>query len=129
MKKLLLMLVLPCSAAWLWVQQNPHMNSAQSGSNQAETAKASESVQGCLQNSNSSYTLTDTAGNKYQLQGDTAKLAEHVGHEVQVTGTITQSSASSLTESPSGSTSSTSQRAMIQVQDLQHLDDTCGMPK
>jgi hypothetical protein len=129
MKNLLLMLVLLCSAAWLWAQQNPDMNSAQSGSNQAETTKASESVQGCLQSSNSSYTLTDTAGSRYQLQGATAELAEHVGQEVQVTGTITQSSASSSTESPGGSTSSRSQQAMIQVQDLQHLADTCGMPK
>jgi len=44
-------------------------------------------VEGCVGGSAGSYTLTDASGKTYQLAGDTSKLAEHVGHQVQVSGT------------------------------------------
>ena len=58
-------------------------------------------VQGCLSGSNGNYTLTDKNGNSYQLTGDTAKLSEHVGHEVKVMG----SSGAAGSSAASGSTS------------------------
>ena len=84
------------SAAWLQAQQYPQTGSSQSGST---TSGQATTVQGCLQGSNGNFTLTDNMGMTYQVQGDTSKLAEHVGHEVQITG------ASSTASSAAGSAS------------------------
>src|SRR5438046_1404718 len=65
--------------AWLQAQQYPPDTSKQTGSSQNK-------VEGCLQGSDGNFTLSDSSGTTYQLQGDTAKLSEHVGHEVQITG-------------------------------------------
>jgi hypothetical protein len=44
-------------------------------------------VEGCVGGAAGAYTLTDASGKTYQLAGDTSKLADHVGHQVQVSGT------------------------------------------
>jgi hypothetical protein len=98
----------------------------QPGSTQSDTTNAAQSIEGCLQNAGGSFVLTDTAGNKYQLQGDTPRLSVHVGHQVQITGTVTKTSASSSTESPAGGTNASSQQATIQVQDVKHIAETCS---
>lgn len=61
----------------------------QSGSPEqnAPAAKAESTIQGCLAASGSSFTLTDKSGKTYQLEGESAKLNSHVGHELQLTGT------------------------------------------
>jgi len=44
------------------------------------------------------YVITDPRGDKpsvYRLQGDTAQLAQHVGHTVEVRGSLTAPAASS----------------------------------
>ncbi|MGH9521565.1 MAG: hypothetical protein ACRD3E_03420 [Terriglobales bacterium] len=41
-------------------------------------------VQGCLQNSSGTFTLTDDAGRVYQLAGSTGDLAGHAGQQVLV---------------------------------------------
>jgi hypothetical protein len=43
-------------------------------------------VEGCIGGTAGAYTLTDASGKTYQLAGDTSKLADHVGHQVQVLG-------------------------------------------
>jgi hypothetical protein len=65
---LMLALALLCSAAWLQAQdsQNPP-----SGSSKTDASSNHVSVEGCLQGSNGSFTITDSAGTTYQLQGDT----------------------------------------------------------
>jgi hypothetical protein len=80
-------------------------------------------VEGCLQGSSGSYTLMGDNGTTYQLSGDTAKLAEHVGHEIQVTGMTSGSSASSASSSGMGSTSGGSQT--LEVKSVKHLSKTC----
>jgi hypothetical protein len=45
-------------------------------------------VQGCVGGAAGAYTLTDATGKTYQLAGDTSKLADHVGHQVQVSGSM-----------------------------------------
>ena len=71
----------------------------------ANSAANSVTVDGCLAGSGSSYTLKDkTSGVTYQLAGDTAKLAPHVGHELQLTGTTSTGSASATA---GGATSAT----------------------
>ena len=54
---------------------------------QARTSAGQMTVEGCLSGSNGNFTLSDKNGTSYQLTGDTAKLSEHLGHEVKVTGT------------------------------------------
>ena len=99
-KTILLTAVLGCSALWAGAQtttmpnpQNgadqPAASSGQSSAGQmtpSTSAANSVTVDGCLAGSGSSYTLKDkTSGVTYQLVGDTAKLAPHVGHELQLT--------------------------------------------
>jgi len=80
-------------------------------------------VEGCLSGSSGNFTLTDKNGTAYQLTGDTAKLSEHVGHEVKVTGTsgTAGTGASGSTEtSASGAAGQT-----LQVTSLKHISKTC----
>src|SRR5215470_13912770 len=98
---------------------------AQQSTGQGQTGAAGQmTVEGCLSGSNGSYTLTDKNGMTYQLTGDTARLSEHVGHEVRITGT--RSSASS--NAGDGTASSAAGGAgseMLQVTSVKHISKTC----
>src|SRR5512143_590821 len=115
----MLVMVLVCSAAWLVAQdQTSPSGSTSSGSTSSQTSSSQgsmgssssssgeTSVEGCLQGSSGSYTLTDNSGMTYQLAGDTSKLADHVGHEVKITGTATSGSAAAGASSGSSASSS-----------------------
>ncbi len=102
-----------------------HTNPNDMGSGQTEmtpTSSGNTSVQGCLGGSDGNYTLTDKDGNSYRLTGDTAKLSEHVGHEVKITGSTASSSAAtgngSGTDTMAGSKS-------LQVSSVKHISKTC----
>lgn len=64
--------------------QQPDNSQKQSGMSQASTG--GQTVEGCVSGSAGNFTLTDASGTTYQLAGDTSKLSDHVGHQVQVTG-------------------------------------------
>lgn len=51
-------------------------------------------LEGCIGGSSGRLTLTDVEGKVYQLRGDTATLAEHVGQHATITGIEEQGSAS-----------------------------------
>jgi hypothetical protein len=91
------------------------------------TSAHASTVRGCLQGSNGSFTLTDNSGTTYEIQGDTSTLAEHLGHEVQITGTT--STPSSDKGESSGSTSSATEQRMIQLQEVKHVSKTCKSGK
>jgi hypothetical protein len=56
---------------------------------------------------------TDNNGNSFPLTGDTAKVSEHIGHEVKITGTTTSASANGGAVSGSmGQTGSSAQQAI-----------------
>jgi len=115
----LLTLVLLCSTAWLQAQDQ-YPQSPPTGSSQTESGSSRTSIEGCLQGSNGSFTLTDNSGTTYQLQGDTSKLSKHVGHEVQITGSPSKSNAGS-------STSETSQggsQDAFSVDKVKHIPDS-----
>lgn len=61
-------------------------------------------IEGCLGGSNPNYTVTDKAGNTYQLlipQGaDASPLAKHIGESVQVEGSVDKSAAKSTPATP-----------------------------
>jgi hypothetical protein len=95
-------------------------------------------VQGCLHNSGGNYILISDSGTTYQLHGDTSKLAEHVEHEVAVTGSSSGSSATADTGAKTGSGSdsasnsgtsggaaSASPAMTINVTGIQHISKTC----
>jgi hypothetical protein len=131
-KMLTLVFALLCATAVLQAQnssqQDPATGSAQtgsstqmSGSNQTGAA-GQVSVQGCLQGSNGSYTITDNNGTTYQLQGDNAKLSKHVGHQVEITGSTSGSSASST----GGTSAGTGSQQTLTVSKVKHLSGSCS---
>lgn len=116
---LMLGTILLLSVAWLAAQQD-QANPSKAGSGSETT------VQGCLQGSSGSFTLTDKAGTAYQLSGDTSKLTEHVGHEVQIKGTTSASnSPADSSSNPSGVSAGGSQTSLT-VKDVKHISKTCA---
>lgn len=137
MKQLLLVGVLLLSGAWVAAQstsspsssgssQSGSATSSQTGSETGQSSNASgahQSVEGCLSGSDGKYTLTDKQGTAYQLTGDTSKLAEHVGHEVRISGS---------TGSGAGSAASAGGSQTLEVKSVKHISKTCqsgGMGK
>jgi len=105
MRKLcLLTAVLLLVSAWVVAQDSSQAAGAeasQTSSNAGETT----TIEGCLSGSAGNYTLTDSSGMSYQLQGETSKLSDQVGHQVQIKGTKT---ASASATTPSGDTATAS---------------------
>jgi Protein of unknown function (DUF5818) len=154
MRNLLCLSVLLLCAAWVTAQTYPSQpsssSSSPSGSAQTTPSTSSSSqastgmsdnqtkVEGCLNSSGGSYTLTASDGTTYQLSGDTSQLAEHVGHEVQVTGTKSAASASSPSSSSSAGTSAassgqagtsgmgSSSQQSLSVVSIKHIAKTCS---
>lgn len=141
MRRLVLVFsVLLLGACWAAAQDTTTpSNSSQSDPTSASsgqtgsTASGATSVQGCLSGSSGNYTLTDKNGNSYQLTGDTAKLSEHVGHEVKVMGTSSSASsnAGGTATGTTGQASGNSQT--LEVSSVKHIAKTCqssgGMAK
>jgi len=93
------------------------------GSGQQSAAGGQMTVEGCLSGSSGNFTLTDKNGMSYQLTGDTAKLSEHVGHEVKITGT-SNSGASGGSDTASASTGAGA-ASTLQVSSVKHVSKTC----
>jgi Protein of unknown function (DUF5818) len=124
-KTLMLTAILLLSAAWLQAQQDPQAGSSPSGasptsSQQADSSKSGsssgQSVEGCVQGSSGNFTLTDKSGTTYQLAGDTSKLSEYVGHEVEIKGSTSESSP----------TAAGGQQTLT-VESVKHKSKTCKM--
>lgn len=121
-KTLLLVLTLLASAAWMQAQTSP---AGQAASGQSS---AGQTVEGCLQGSNGTFTLTDASGTAYQLQGDASKLTEHVGHQVEITG----SSSGAASPSPSSTAtpgSSGANQQTLTVEKVKMVSKTCKSAK
>ena len=116
MRYLLAVTVLLLGANWAVAQNYP------SQSKSANTASQT-TVVGCLSGSAGSYMLTDKKGNSFELTGDTAKLSEHVGHEMKVTGT--ESAASTSTNSGTSNSTMGQAQKTIDVTSFKHVSKTC----
>ena len=81
-------------------------------------------VQGCLSGSDGNYMLTAKDGTTYRLAGDTAKLSEHVGHEIKVTGS-TASSTKAAGGDTAGDSMGGSAKQTLQVSSVKHISKTC----
>jgi len=94
----------------------------------AESSDSKITVDGCLTKSSGTFNLLDKAsGNTYHLEGDTAKLEDHVGHTVQVTGTINpfgddgEESVVDLPKDMGGPTESD----IVQVNSVENISSNC----
>ena len=81
----------------------------------AGAANAGNGVRGCLQDGKGSFTLKADDGRIFQLTGDTSKLAEHVNHEIEITG----DAASSETASNSNGQST------LNIRDVKMISTSC----
>jgi len=128
--------VLLLGVSWAVVQgtspTSPSTSSSDSSAQTSSQSSASQTsasgyttVEGCLSGSSGSYTLAAKDGTTYQLTGDTAKLSEHVGHEVKITGTANSAASSPSSGAASSSAGSTSSEKSLQVSSVKHVSKTC----
>jgi hypothetical protein len=125
----LLLSILLLGLSWAVAQDSTGSTSSapsSSGQTSRTGAGGQMTVEGCLSGSNGNFTLTDKNGMSYQLTGDTAKLSEHVGHEIKVTGTSGSAAtgASGSTE-PSGTAGSAGAGQSLQVTSVKHVAKSC----
>ena len=123
-------LLLLCTS-WMLAQNYPSSSSASQAGSMSDSKTT---VQGCLSGAAGNYSLTDNSGSTYQLAGDTSKLAEHVGHKVEITGTKASAGSPSST-APSGGTATSGGTApsggagnqqTLNVSSVKHISETCS---
>lgn len=124
MRHVLLLSMILLGAAFAVGQNYP------SQTDSSQTATGDQTViAGCLANANGNFQLTDHNGKNWTLTGDSAKLSEHVGHEVQIAGT-----SRSVSESPGAATGGTtgsvpgpkgSSALAIDVTSIKHIAEKC----
>jgi hypothetical protein len=116
MKKAIFTAVMLLAACAWAVAQDPGQKGQSTSPSQTTT------IQGCLGRTDGGFTLTDKAGARYDVTGDTATLDKHVGHEVQITGT----KAATSTPSSTSETATTNRtEARIDVSNVKHVAETC----
>ena len=97
------------------------------------SSNSSTSIEGCLSGSAGNWTLTDQSGKTWQLAGDTSKLSDHVGHQVQLMGTDNSSSASGSSSpsssSPSSSAGAAGTQSTFTVNKVKMISSTCSTSK
>ncbi len=132
-KTLLLTLILLVSAAWVAAQtsqsaspssprstqgypsgsssgqmgsQSSQYPSSQSSSGMSNTAKETH-IEGCLSGSPGNYTLTDSSGMTWRLEGDSSDLGKHIGQEVRISGSSSSAGMGSSASSGAGTAQQT----------------------
>jgi len=123
MRKLILVAVtLLCSGLWAFAQTSSSSSTSPSsttagqssstsgmGSSSSTTGTGNNTIEGCLSGSAGNYTLRDKAtGTTYNLTGSDSEIASHVGQEVRVKGSESNSSEASSTGTTSSPSSSSS---------------------
>ena len=88
---LLLAMTLLCCPMWVIAQNSQDQPSGNSGASsrppEMNPSSRQMTIEGCLANSGDKYMITDSAGTKYQLIGNTSSLNSHVNQLVKLTGT------------------------------------------
>lgn len=126
MRHLLLVLsVLLLGISWAAAQNTPSGSTPSSEQTAQTSAGGETTVQGCLSGSNGNFTLTDKNGTMYQLAGDTAKLSEHVGHEVKITGTPSSGTSSAASGAAGSTAGAAGSQQTLEVSSMKHISKTC----
>jgi hypothetical protein len=132
MRNILLFSVLLLGASWMAAQNSSgtgQSGSEQTGAQQSggygqtpagQASATQKTVTGCLSQANGQYVLTSHKGMTYQLAGDSSELANHVGHEVKVTGSESGAGASANASGQASANGPT-----IEVSSLKHISKTC----
>ena len=116
-------------SAWMMAQQgtNPQSPPSSGPGATGQSSAAQDSVQGCLGGSGSAYTVTDKSGTSYQLQlpsgADPSSLKPHIGEEVRVEGTTSNSGSNSAAGSSSAGGHT------INVKNIYRVATTCSNSK
>lgn len=127
MKRSCLMAATLLVSLWVFAQggsppgQQP---STQTSSEATAGDRTGQTIEGCLAGSGGSFTLTESSGKTYQLAGDTAKLGEHVGHMLRISGSEKNAGAD-----PSGGSSSASAQPTFTVQKVKMVSASCPTSK
>jgi len=112
-KTFMLSLLLSVSAVWLRGQD--------AGQAPGKTSDV-PTLQGCLQNSHNTYTLTEENGTTHQLVGAVNKLGHQVGRQIEVTGKPGMRTADSTL---AGGASSATEQEVFEVKTVKRLADEC----
>jgi hypothetical protein len=117
-KKLMLALVLFIPALWLRAQEgNPGRDVWISADTYPPT------VEGCLRNANLHYMVVAHDGTVYNLTGNTAKLRNYVGSEIEITGRPT---VISLDTTMTEAASTVEELPALDVNSVKELSKTCN---
>lgn len=124
-KTLFVTTILLALAAWGIAQQQPNSQRPPNSTQGTSPSSADQnSVQGCLGGSGNNFTVTDKGGTSYQLQlpagANASALKPHIGEEVRVEGTTSNTSGSSSAASASGNQPS------INVKNIFRVSPTCS---
>lgn len=127
MRKFYFLAAILLLSVWVLAQTAPpaeqQSSPAQAGSQESGADRAGNTIEGCLAGSPGSFTLTDSSGKIYQLAGDTAKLNEHVGHTLLISGSQKSGGAD-----PQGGAGSSAQPSFI-VQKVKMVSSSCSTSK
>lgn len=86
------------------------------------TAPQDNTIRGCLSGSTGNFTLTDPNGTQYRLVGNDSALQSEVSHEVELSGTQTQS----LDTSNGSGADSVQSADSFQVSGIKNISNDCG---
>lgn len=111
-------------------QPNPQGQTAGAPSTSSSTAGSTSAmtVEGCLSGTDGNYTLKGQSGTNYNLTGATSPLSAHVGHEVQITGSLASSTETSGTNGPNNAPTSATSGAnptTLNVISVKHIAASC----
>lgn len=124
MRNLLLCLILACTAS-VWVLAD---NASDKGKSDTR------SITGCLSQGDNAkeFNLKADNGSTWEVRSSTVPLAKHVGHEVTVSGTVSNATAHNMKEDTkdmahdAGITKENEEHGHLKVVDLQMVSDSCS---
>jgi len=93
------------------------------GYSQGSSGSAQRTVQGCLQGSDGSYTVTEPSGRSYSLVGDTWKLTPYIGREASISGTTYGAGS---TDSTIGAEATGNPLPILNVHGAKQVSAQCG---
>src|SRR5258708_39734734 len=123
MKKLIVCLVLVCTASW-WVMAQD---------SDAKKKSDTRTITGCLtQGGNAKeFKLTADDGSTWEVRSSNVSLAEHVGHTVTAIGVVSNAAAHNMKEDTkdmahdAGMKKNNEEHGHLKVTDVQMVSDSC----
>jgi cytoskeletal protein RodZ len=94
-----------------------------------QTSTESNAIEGCLSGSAGNFTLTDQSGKTWQLAGDTAKLGDHVGHQVRISGSEAGGASTPGAPAGAGTGASSGAQPTFTVKNVKMISSSCPTSK